>query len=75
MPVRKFHTVEQMTPPLARKSDSLPGSNLRAAIALSRTCLAFDRRRPPAGVHKHRSADEAWEARLRWERERPRDAG
>jgi hypothetical protein len=67
MPVRKFRSVEQMIPPPAQQSPA--GSTLRAALALSHTCLAFDRRRPPAGVYKHRSADEAWEARRRWERE------
>jgi hypothetical protein len=40
------------------------------AIALSRRRLALDPRRPPAGVHKFRSAREASEARLRWERGR-----
>jgi hypothetical protein len=73
MPVRKFHSVDEMTSPLPPQS--LPTASLRAATALSRTCLRFDHRRPPAGVHKYRSADEAWEARLRWERERSRDVG
>lgn len=67
MPVRRFRSVEEMTPP-PETSSSDPAANLRAAIALSRTCLALDGRRPPAGVRKFRSADEAWAARQVWER-------
>ena len=70
MPIRRFRTVEEMTPP--REARPLGPDNLRAAIELSRTCLALaGNRRPPAGVHKHRSAEDAWRARLRWEQERP----
>lgn len=66
MPIRKFHSVEEMTAPEAPR---LGAAGLRAAIAVSRTCLALDRRRPPAGVYKYASADEAWLARRRWEAE------
>ncbi len=63
MPVRKFRSIEEMTPPVeARPFD--PG-NLRVAIELSRTCIALSRRKPPPGVHKHRSIEEAAEARRR----------
>lgn len=66
MPVRRFRSVEEMTPPeQPRVGDK---ANLRAAVAISRTCLALDRRRPAAGVHKYASADDAWQARMRWER-------
>lgn len=65
MPVRRFHSVEEMTAP--REARPFDPANLRAAIALSRTCLALCRKKAPAGVHKHRSVAEADEARRRWE--------
>jgi hypothetical protein len=68
MPVFRFRSVEDMTPPSEPRP--LDPENLRMAIALSRRRLALDPRRPPAGVHKFRSAREASEARLRWERGR-----
>lgn len=66
MPVRKFRSVEEMTPP--REARPFAPENLRAAITLSRACIALDRRRPRPGVRKFRSAAEADEARLLWER-------
>jgi hypothetical protein len=63
MPVRKFRSIEEMTPPAeARPYD--PG-NLRAAIELSRTCIGLSRLKPRPGVQKHRSVGEANEARRR----------
>ncbi|MBI2892748.1 MAG: hypothetical protein HYY06_04300 [Deltaproteobacteria bacterium] len=63
MPVRKFRSVEEMTAPVeARPYDP---ANLRAAIALSRTCIRLSRRRPSPGVRKFRSIEEANEARQR----------
>ena len=70
MPVRRFRSVEEMTVPHTHRERPFDGANLRAAIELSRTCLALDGRRPPAGVHKYRSMEDAWQARLCWERER-----
>ena len=65
MPVRKFRSIEEMTPPPARAGDP---QNLLRALAVSRACLALDPRRPPAGVYKFRSVDDAYAARLAWER-------
>ncbi|MBI5159807.1 MAG: hypothetical protein HY996_00060 [Micrococcales bacterium] len=63
MPIRKFRAIEEMTPPLeARPCDA---ANLRAAIELSRTCISLRRYKLPSGVHKHRSIEEANEARRR----------
>jgi hypothetical protein len=67
MPIRRFRSVEEMTEPDEQRLEK--GAGLLAAIRLSRTCLAFRRRRPAPGVHKFRSVEEAWEARQRWERE------
>jgi len=66
MPVRKFHSVDDMTPAVV--SRPFAPENLRLAIALSRTCLALDRSKLRPGVYKHRSVEEAGEARRRWER-------
>lgn len=64
MPVRKFRSVEEMTPPEEPRPSS-PAENLRAAIELSRTCISLSGRRPRPGVWRHRSIDEANEARRR----------
>jgi hypothetical protein len=69
MPIRRFRSVEEMTPATVGRSG---GAGLRAAVAVSRTCLTLARRRPPAGVHKFRSSEHAREARLCWEREEDR---
>jgi hypothetical protein len=66
MPVRKFRSVEEMTPPTQPRA--YDPANLRLAISLSRACLALDPRRWPPGVHKYRSIADAAEARERWER-------
>lgn len=67
MPVRKFRCVEEMTDPLSYR----PGDpdNIRAAVALSDMCFRLAPVQPPPGVHKYRSALEAWEARENWERQ------
>lgn len=70
MPVRRFRSAEEMTPP--REDAPGTGANLLAAVAVSRACLALDRRRPPAGVRKFRSVDDARAARLGWERAQDR---
>lgn len=67
MPIRRFRSVEDMTSPF--EEQPLDGGNLRAAVAVSRTCIALDGRRPAAGVRRFRSVEEAWQARLAWERE------
>jgi hypothetical protein len=69
MPVRRFRSVEEMTAPL--RVPPLEGAGLRSAVGLSRICLTLDGRRRPAGVHKYRSAEDAWQSRLQWERSRP----
>jgi hypothetical protein len=66
--VRKFRSIEEMTPPTEARP--LDPQNLRNAIALSRRCLALDPRRPAPGVHKFRSVADADDARSRWERSR-----
>jgi hypothetical protein len=67
MPVRRFRSIEEMSAsgeaPLSGRAD------LRAAVAVSRTCLALARSRPPPGVYKYASVEDAWRARLQWERE------
>jgi hypothetical protein len=70
MPVRRFRSIEEMTP--ARQAVPGDGGNLRAALALSRTCLALDGRRMAPGVRRYRSTDDAWQARQRWERDAAR---
>ncbi len=66
MPVRRFRSIEEMT--AASEPTTVCLDNLRSAVAVSRSCLALDRRRPPAGVRKFRSAAAALEWRLAWER-------
>ncbi len=66
MPVRRFRSVDEMTPPSEPRA--FDPDNLRIAISLSRACLSLDRRRWTPGVHKYRSTSEAGEARERWER-------
>lgn len=61
MTVRKFRSIEEMTPP--REPSPYDPGNLRAAIELSRTCISLTRRRPPPGVRKYRSIEESNEAR------------
>lgn len=65
MPVRKFRSVEDMTP--AREARPYDPQNLRAAIELSRTCMALSRLRPSPGVHKYHSIDARNDARRRFE--------
>lgn len=60
MPVRKFRSVEEMTPPSeARPYDP---ANFRAAVQLSRTCIRLSRQKLVPGVRKYRSIEEADEA-------------
>jgi hypothetical protein len=65
MTVRKFHSVAEMNRESVPKP--LDPMNLLSAIAWSKLCLALNPRRPPPGVHKYRSAEEAWLARRAWE--------
>lgn len=56
MPIRKFHSVEEMTPlPDRRPFDP---ENLRIAIAWSRATLALRKVKPAPGVHKFRSYED-----------------
>ncbi|HWO25519.1 MAG TPA: hypothetical protein VNO30_42560 [Kofleriaceae bacterium] len=56
MPIRKFHSVEEMTPlPDRRPFDP---ENLRIAIAWSRATLALRAVKPTPGVRKFRSYEE-----------------
>ena len=56
MPIRKFHSVEEMTPlPDRRPFDP---ENLRIAIAWSRATLALRPVKPTPGVHRFRSYEE-----------------
>ena len=54
MPVRKYHSVEEMPSSLTGEA-GLEG--LRQALALTRIARGLRPWRLPAGVHKHRSAD------------------
>ena len=55
MPIRKFRSVEDMTPlPPPRPFDP---KNLARALAVSRLCLALRPRHLPRGVIKYRSVD------------------
>ena len=64
MPIRKFRSVEEMTPLLATP---LAPENLRIAFALSRSCIALHPIALRRGVYKYRSVEEAAAARRRWE--------
>lgn len=64
MAIRKFHRVEDMTPPVAPEP-ARPWRRIAELWALSsRLCP----RRFPAGVHRNRSIDEANRRRERWAR-------
>ena len=64
MPIRKFRSVAEMppTPPLA----ALDPRNLKLACDLSTTAARLRPLRFPAGVHKHRSLDDAQRLRHSW---------
>jgi hypothetical protein len=65
MPIKKFRSVEEMTPapgPIDR------AGNLRSAFELSRLCFGLGGTKPRAGVRKYRSIEEANADRARWER-------
>ena len=69
MPVRRFHSIEEMPsppplPPLA------PG-NLRLACELSTLAARLRPKRLPPGLYKHRSLEEAERLREFWEKARP----
>jgi hypothetical protein len=68
MPVRKYHSVEDM--PAASARPRLDPANLRLACELSETAFRMAPRRFPAGVHRYRSIGAAAEARQAWERSR-----
>jgi hypothetical protein len=56
MPVKKFHSVEEMTPLPARRP--FDPENLRLAIAWSRAAMALHPARRPPGVYKYRSYED-----------------
>ncbi len=66
MPVKRFRSVEEMTPLPDRPLDP---DNLRRAFELARLCFGLGGKRLRPGVYKHRSITEANAARERWERE------
>jgi hypothetical protein len=61
MPVRKYHSIEEMEPPAPRRP--LDPENLRLALALAATAYGLRPWRFKPGVHKFRSAEEASSAR------------
>jgi hypothetical protein len=61
MPVRKFHSVEEMDPPAPRRP--LDPENLRLALALAATAYGLRPWRFKPGVHKFRSVEDASKAR------------
>ena len=69
MPVKRFRSVEAMTPLPDQPFDE---HNLRAAFELASLCIGLSGKRPRPGVYKYTSIAAANEARDRWERE-PRD--
>lgn len=53
MPVRKYHSVDQLPPPRPRKPQD--PENLRIAFQLLKLALELSRARPAPGVRKFRS--------------------
>jgi hypothetical protein len=64
MPVRKFRSVAEIPPP--PPLPPLDPRNLKLACDLSTTASRLRPLRFPAGVHKHRSLDEALRQRRTW---------
>lgn len=64
MTVRRLTHVDQATPPVATPLD---GNNLRSAIELSELCLRLRPLKPPAGVRRFTSIEDAHAHRLQWE--------
>lgn len=69
MPIRKFHSVEEMSAPVWRR----PGdpSLYRVMAALWEVGHRTSTRRYPPGVHKHASIDEMTRTQERWAAEYP----
>ena len=65
--LRRFRSVEQMTEPYTHRPRD--PDNLRLALQLSELCARLRPARFPAGLHKHRSVEEAARQRARWEAE------
>ena len=65
MPIRKFRSIEEMNANPGPRS--APAENLLIALALSDFCHRLRPVRMPAGVHRHRSVEEMWQARQQWE--------
>ena len=70
MGVRKFRSIEEAK---QRASKRLEGANLRSAVELSELCLHLSRVRPPQGVHRFTSIEQAQEDRRRWQDDLPSD--
>lgn len=66
MPVRKYRSVEDV-PSNAIMEDGGPAVALRMAFSLSALALRLAATRPPSGVYKSRSLEEARTLRLQWE--------
>ena len=65
MPLKKHRSVEEMLSPTW--GEPLDPDNLRRAGAVSAFAARLHPRRFPPGLYKYRSAEEAGEARERWE--------
>lgn len=71
MPLRKFHSAEEIpAPPPLRPLDP---DNLRIALELCRLVYRLRPWRFPSGVHKHRSLTEANLRRAEWDKEDERN--
>ena len=64
MTVRKLTHIEEATAPDATPLD---GGNLRSAIELSELCLKLRPLKPPQGIRRFTSIEDAHEHRLQWE--------
>ena len=64
MPVRKFRSVAEMSPP--PPLPPLDPQNLKLACDLSTMATRLRPLRIPAGVYKHRSLEEAQRLRRSW---------
>jgi hypothetical protein len=65
VPLRKFHSVDEMPP--APWREPLDPRNLRLACDLSALATRLRPRRFPPGLHRYRSVEEATRCRERWE--------
>ena len=66
MPLQKYRSAEEIPPPPPRTP--LDPENLAIVCALSEMCIKLSGRKPPPGLYKNRSLEEAHERLRRWDR-------